>query len=188
MRQLVVGEADRRLPERVEDLVERIGVDRRGQSVADRRRADRDPCGLTPGVGRGVVGQLVDQQDGGVGADRVGVRVRVRRSRPAEFGGLRQPVEGLVLAGQLHDADVGRQEVEQRAEHRRLADELRLGRDDDRNTGFDEQPELRRELQSSVPDPISSTTDRGSGRRGWNDGRPLDDEMSVIVPGTARTL
>jgi hypothetical protein len=147
MRQLVIGEADRRPPERVEDLVERIGMDRRGQPVADRRRSDRDPRRITPGVSRRVVGQLVDQQDGCVRADRLGVRGRVRRARPAELGGLREPVERLVLPGELHDADVRRQEVEQRAEHRRLADELRLGRHDDRDAGLDEQPELRGELR-----------------------------------------
>ena len=55
-RQLVVVRADRRTAQLVEDLVERVGVDRRGQVVADRGRPDRDARLRAPGVGRQVVG------------------------------------------------------------------------------------------------------------------------------------
>ena len=82
-RQLVVGEQDRRPPERLEDLVERIGMDRRGQSVPDRRRSDRDARLGAPGVRRQMVGQLRDEQDGRVRpdgrADRMARRVRSPR-------------------------------------------------------------------------------------------------------------
>ena len=116
MRQLVVGEADRRPSECVEDVVERIGVDGRGQPIPDRCRPDRDPRRLAPGVGGRVVGELEGQQDCRVRADRVGIGRSVDGPGPAKLRRLGKPVEGLALAGQFDDADGGRQEVEQRAE------------------------------------------------------------------------
>ncbi len=85
MAQLVVGQPDRAPPQRVEDLVERVGMDRRGQAVPDRRRSDRDPRGLAPGVGRGVVRQLVGEQDRGLahGSGRGPPAVAPCRANPA---------------------------------------------------------------------------------------------------------
>ena len=83
VRQLVVGQPDRWPPELVEDLVERVGMDRRGQAVADRRGPDRDTGGSTPGIGRGVVGQLVGEQDGRRRADRVAAGCGGSGDRPA---------------------------------------------------------------------------------------------------------
>ena len=74
-RQLVVAEADRRAAELVEDLVERVGVDRRGQAVADARGPDRDARLGAPGVRRQVVGQLGDR----AGRCRRGGRAAARR-------------------------------------------------------------------------------------------------------------
>ena len=68
--QLVVREQDRRAAERLEDLVERVGVDRGRQPVADRGRPDRDPGLGAPRVGRQVIGQLGDQQHGRLRPDR----------------------------------------------------------------------------------------------------------------------
>ena len=78
-RQLVVGQAHRGTTERVEDVLERVGLDRRGQAVADRRGPDRDPRVVAPRVRGQVVGQLGDRQGRRVGADGR-VETVVRRS------------------------------------------------------------------------------------------------------------
>ena len=54
--ELVVGQPDG--PELVVDLLETVGVDRRADPVADRRRPDQRPGGGAPGVERQVGGQL----------------------------------------------------------------------------------------------------------------------------------
>jgi hypothetical protein len=146
MRQLVVSEADRRPAQGVEDVVERIGMDRRRQAIPDRRGTDRDPRRFAPGVGGRVVGELEGQQDRRVGTDRIGVGGRVRLPRPAKLRRLGQPVEGLALTRQFHDPNGGWQEVEQCAESGRFADPLIFGGDDDRDACLDEQPQLRSQL------------------------------------------
>ena len=149
MRQLVVGQADRRPAEHVEDLVERVGVDRRGQAVADRGGPDRDPGGGAPGVGGRVVGQLVGEEDGrrpgGPGRCRLR-RVAATPGQPSSDAcGSQSNVSSSPASSTTRL--VRRQEVEERREQRRLADVLRLRRDDDRDAGLDEQPERRGELR-----------------------------------------
>ena len=83
-----------------------VGVDRRGQAVADARGPDRDARLGAPGVGRQVVGQLRDEQDGVVGTDRRtvgGAPGRPGRGRQPELRRLRQPVERLRRPLQLDD-------------------------------------------------------------------------------------
>ena len=154
-RELVVTEAHRRSTQLREDLVEGIGVDRGGHPVADRNRPDRDAGLGAPCVRRQVVGQLRDQEDRVVGADRRGSaphharrdRLLRVRSAPAELRGLRQPVERLHRTGELHGPHPGRQERGQRIEQRGLAGTLHLCGDDQRNATFDERPEDRRQLR-----------------------------------------
>ena len=90
-RQLVVGEAGPAVDAAAEDLVERIGVDRRGQPVADARGPDRDARLGAPGVRRQVVGQLRDQEDRVVGADRRRARSRSDRATAAAASRARAP-------------------------------------------------------------------------------------------------
>ena len=109
VRQLVVGQPDRRPPELVEDLVKRIGMDRRGQAAQPSQTGPGPHrAGGAPRVGRRVIGQLMGEQDGRRGADR-GSRRGGGRSRANRAPTLRQPVEGLVLAG---TSGGRRQEVE----------------------------------------------------------------------------
>ena len=61
-RELVVGQPDVRPAELVEDLFERIGVDRRAEAVADADRPDRDPGLLAPGVDRQMRTELLREQ------------------------------------------------------------------------------------------------------------------------------
>ncbi len=69
------------------------------------------------------------------------------RSAPTELRGLRQPVEGLRRALELDRPDARRQEVEERAEERGLADLPGLGGDDDRDAALDKDPQRRRQLR-----------------------------------------
>ena len=141
VRELVVGHADGPAPERVEHVVERVGVDGRREAVADRGSADRDLGCLAPGVDRQVVGQFRGVEDGRVGAGRVAGGRRGRDPGPAQLGGLWQPGEGLGLAFEADDADRLREEGEERVEEGRLADLAGLGGDDDRDAGLDEEPQ-----------------------------------------------
>ena len=157
-RQLVVADLHRRTAERLEDLLERVGVDRGGQAVADGRGPDRDAGLLAPGVGREVVGELGHEEDGVVGADRrglgrlVAVAVRSGASRRA-VAATRAPVacgsqsNVSVEPCELDRPDAGRQEVQERAEERGLADLPVLGGDDDRDAALDEDPQRRRQLR-----------------------------------------
>ena len=156
-RQLVVAEADRRSAELLEDLVERVGVDGRGQPVADGDGTDRDPGLGAPGVGRQVVGQLGDRAGRCRRAGSVGVGGRVTRAAiasgacgrpPAELGRLRQPVERLHGAGELDGADAraaGRRGARRGAWSCRRPGAAR--RDDERDAAFDQHPERRRQLR-----------------------------------------
>ena len=87
----------------VEDVVERVGVDRRRQAVADRGRPDRDPGGRRPrcrrACGRTARGRAGRWSRAGPAGPVGGGRTR--DARPAELGRLWQPVERLALAGQL---------------------------------------------------------------------------------------
>ena len=117
----------------------------------------------SPGVGREVIdssaaSRTVVWADGA----RRGVAVRPRDAGPAEFGRLREPVEGLGHAGEFDDADAGREEIEERAEQGGLAGMPVLGRDDERDAGLDEEPELGRQSASSVPSRRSAMRERGS--------------------------
>ena len=187
MRQLVVGEADRRPAERIEDLVERVGVDRRGQSVADRRGADGDPRRLTPGVGRRVIGQLVGQQDRRVGADRVGVAVpgRAVPGQPSSDACGSQSKVSSSPASSTTRTSGGRKSSSAPSSVD-LPTLLRLGRDDDRDAGLDQQPERRRQLgiERAGRDQLD---DRSRfGRRAGTASGPTPREISVIVVSVQR--
>ena len=147
MRQLVVGEPDGRSAKQLEDLIERVGVDGRGEAVTDRGRPDRDPCRQAPGVGGQMVGELVGEDDRRLGADRFRAGGPTRATGPAELRCLRQPGERLRLAGELDLVDGRRQEVKERAQQCGLAGPLCLGSDDERDARLDEHPELRRQLR-----------------------------------------
>ena len=95
---------DRRAAQRVEHVVERVGVDRGGQAVADRGGPDRDPRRGAPGVGgqvRPTARRRAGRSSGRTGSARRG---RARDAGPAELGGLREPGERLGLAGELDEA------------------------------------------------------------------------------------
>ena len=84
MRQLVVGQPDRRAAQGVEDVVERVGVDRRGEAVADRRRADGDPGGLRPRC-RPAGGRTARGRAGPWSSGRTGIAVGLRgRATPGQ--------------------------------------------------------------------------------------------------------
>ena len=190
VRQLVVGQADRRPAEGVEDLVERVGVDRRGQAVADRGGPDRDPGGGAPRVG-GQCGRTARGRAGRSSSGRIGSLPGAagrRDARPAELRRLRQPVERLVLAGQLDDPARRRQEVEQR---RRAASSCRRAAPRPRRrSGRAPRRAARasRRARHRACRPISSTIERGSGGTGRNAQRPCAGEVSATAETPDRCL
>ncbi len=96
-RELVVAEQDRRSTKLVEHVIERVRVDRGREPIADRGRPHRDPGLGSPRVRGQVVGQLGDEQDRVIGADRrrlppadpCGDGLRRVRGPPAELRRLR---------------------------------------------------------------------------------------------------
>ena len=131
-----------------------------------------------------MIRQLVDEQDRGLGPDHRAVGGGTRDARPAQLGGLRQPVECLGLTGQLDHPDVGRQEGQERREQGGLAHMLVLGRDDDRDARLEQQPELRGKL--GVERPVADQRDDrsrlgrdGSERPAARGGRGIGHDASV---------
>ena len=159
-RQLVVGQAHRRAAERREDVLERVARHRRREAVADGRGAHRDAGLLAPGERREPVRQLGRDEDRVVGADDRLRRPRRGPARPAELGGLRQPVEGLVGAAQLRPSQLRRERVEERLEQRRPDGGIAVGDDDQRDPAFEQPPERRREsgIQQADPDQVDDRT------------------------------
>ena len=128
----------------VEDVIEGVGVDRRRQAVADARGPDRDPSFGAPGVRRQVVGQLGDEQDGVVGADRrrcspvrAAMAARSRRQPSSGACGSQSKVS-IAPASSTVRVPGGRNQ--QRLEERRLASEPRQGAGHERDTPFDQDP------------------------------------------------
>ena len=146
VRQLVVGQADGRAARGVEDVIERIGVDRRGQAIADGCGADRDLGRLAPGVGRRWSDSSRREQDGVIRADRGrrrGAAGGGRASRARTPAGASRRSRPRLRARRRGGR---RQEVEERAQERRLADALAVGGDDDRDARLDEEPDRRGQL------------------------------------------
>src|SRR5215210_1853640 len=166
-RQLVVRQRDRRPMQCVEDLFERVGVDRCREAVPDGDGADRDARGVAPRVRRKVIRKLRRDEDA---RRRVGggLTWRVPRDNglapPPELARMRKPVERFGDAGKLDAARRRRQEVEQRVEERRLAGPAALGGDDKRHAGFEEEPEEATQLgvERAGPDQLD---DRARFRR-----------------------
>ena len=189
-RQLVVIEADRWPAQRLEHLVERIGVDGGREPVPDRGGPDGQTGLRTPGVRREVVGQLRDEQDRVVGTDRASRPALVgmawlRTARPAELRGLRQPCERLGRAGQLHHARAGLHEVEQRLEQRGLPGAALLGGHDDRDATLDQRPQRRteRRVERAGADELHDGSRSGGRRGGTPSGSRLEHRPWVSERG-----
>ena len=163
MRQLVVVGADRRPAQLLEDLVERVGVDRRGEAVADRGRPDRDPRGRAPGVGRQVVGQLAGRAvRSSRGGPAAGSRRRAPRvpGQPSSDACGSQP-KSSASSRELDERTSGGRKSRSAVEQGGLADAAGPGRDDDGHAPLDEQPERRGELR--VEHAVTDQLDDGAG-------------------------
>ena len=163
-------------------------MDRRGQAVAYRGGADRQPGLRAPGVRRQVVRELGGTSTVvGPDASTRPSSVDLRRSAPgiappvpAELGGLRQPVEGLVGTGELDRPDAGRQEVEERPRSVDLPAPWPSAATTIGTRASISSHSVAASCASSVPARISSTTERGSGGSGRKAHRPGDGEASAI--------
>ena len=106
-----------------------------------------------------MVGELGDQRtvvSGRTGSASAGRTVPGKQLRRLGSDGR------SLLASQFHDPDGLWQEVEQRAEGGRLADTLVFGATDDRTRASMSSQSCARQLESSVPDPITHV-ERGCG-------------------------
>ena len=162
VRQLVVGQPDRPA---AQCRRRRRRASRRGSSPRARSRstspgprlARRDPrCRWAGGrTARRRAGP--SSRDGPVAAPEP----RDRHAGPAELGRLWEPVERLGLAGELDEPDRRRQEREQRPQEGRLADALRLRRDDERDAPLEQQPDGRPPARCrACPSRMSATIER----------------------------
>lgn len=121
VRQLIVGQAHRPPAQLVEDLVERVAMDRRRQAIADRGGPDRQPGGGPPGIDRQVIGELRGDEQRGIRLHDRPDGGGSRDAGPAELGRLGQPLERLRRSGQLLHRRRRRHEIAQRPEEGRLA-------------------------------------------------------------------
>ena len=166
-RELVLPQAHCPRSELREHGLEGVGVDRRGKSIPFADRSDCQAGLLAPCVHREVVTQLLRQQHsraersrrrfvrgpqarrGGCGWTTWPDEVAGPRplGSPPELPGLGHPGEVLEVAGELPDADLGRQEGKQRVEESGLAGQRWPRGNDERHIRIEEEPDERREIR-----------------------------------------
>ena len=173
MRQLVVGQPDRRPAERVEDLIERVGMDRRGQAVADRRGPDRDPGRRAPGVGGRWSDSSWASRTVVVRADRRRRRLRAGRATPGQPSsdacGSQSKVSSSPASSTTPDWSAAGSRAA-RSSSVDLPTCCASRRDDDRDPRLDEQPERSRRARHRARPTRSAR--RSSAARAGRDGMP----------------
>ena len=178
-------------PSCLEDLLERIGVDRREQPVADGGGPDRD-LASAPQVyeGRWSDSSGIEQDrrvraDGGSGRPArpgwiAGPDAGTGSAAPAELGRLGQPVERLVRAAQLDDLDPLGQEGQQRFEERWTCRRRSAAAATSSGTRASTSSQsVAASSASSVPARMSSTMERGVGGTCRMAHRPRAGEVSA---------
>ena len=198
IRQLVVGQPDRRGAERFVNVLEPVGMDRRPDPVADRRGSRPASGGPAPGVEREVAGQLRGDEYADAG---VTGRPRARRGRgPASRARPpRAPAELLLGARDVDPPHGRRDEVESASRSVVLPAPWASPATITGNRASIRTHASAASSASSVPAPMSSTIERTRRRGGRpqpgkaivhraDDDRRLASERSTIPGMTVAAL